>query len=180
MRDYWKMVLAAMLLNLLIAFLTPILAIFVQNIGEKNVLFVGYAFAASFMTQGILSVIFGKLADKYGRKKFLILGNLIFCAVPFIYIFITNVYQIILVSILGGIGLGMAQPAYYALFAEKMKQGKRGSGYGIWNSGITFVTGVGALVGASIAQFLGFQALFVFMGIIQLIQTTLIATVREK
>ena len=109
MKDFWKMILATMLLNLVIAFLLPILAVFVQNIGEKSVISIGYAFAASFITQAFVSSYFGKLADKHGRRKFLILGNLIYCVVPFGYLLVTNLYQIIFLQIIMGVGIGTTQ-----------------------------------------------------------------------
>jgi len=180
MKDFWKMIISSMLFSLIIAFLSPILAIFIQDIGENKVISVGYAFGTLYMTQAIVSSYFGRLADKYGRRKFLILGNLIYCIVPFSYIFITNIYQVVFIQFIAGIGWGMDNPAYFAMFSEKMKKEKRGFGFGIFNSVNTFASGIGALLGATIAQFLGFKILFIVMGIIQIIQTIIIAMVKEK
>ena len=180
MKDFWKMILASMLLNLVIAFIAPLLAIFVEGIGEKNILSVGYAFGASFITQAVVSSLFGKLADKYGRKRFLILGNVIYSFVPFGYLFASNIVQIILLQIIMGIGNGMSTPAFLSLLSGKMKKNQSGSGFGIWNSMNTLVIGMGALIGSSIVHFLGFKTLFIVMGIIQIGQTVLIAMVNEK
>ena len=179
MKDFWKMIVASMMLNFIIAFFTPLLSIFIQGVGEKNVFVIGIAWGTVFLTEAFVSVYFGRLADKYGRRKFLIIGNLIYCVIPFAYIFVSNISQIIFLEFISGIGLGMNTPAFFALFAEKMKQGKRGIGYGIWNSTVTLVTGIGAIVGAFIAQILGFQTMFIIMGIIQIVQTILIASVKE-
>lgn len=180
MKDFWKMIIAMMILNLVVSLLSPILAIFIQGIGEKSVITVGYAFGVFYITDAVASIYFGKLADKHGRKKFLILGNLIYSIVPFAFIFVSNVYQLIFLQFIEGIGIGMNLPSYYAIFSGKMKKHERGFGFGIFNSTASLVAGIGALVGASIAQFLGFRTLFVAMGIMQLVQTAIIATIKEK
>ena len=180
MKDFWKMIIASMLLNLAIAFISPILAIFIQNIGEKNVIYVGYAFATVAITETIVSIYFGHISDKYGRKKFVVIGAILMTFVPFGYIFVTNIFQIIFLQFIAGIGLGMNSPTYAALLTEKMKKGRRGLGFGIFNSSTTLVAGIGALIGASIAQFLGFQALFISMGILELINVLILLTVNEK
>ena len=179
MKDFWKLVFSGMALNLVITLFSPLIAIFIQNIGEKNVIYVGYVFGAGFILESIVTLYFGKLADKHGRKRFLILGNLIYSIVPFGYIFATNINQVILLSMITGMALGILSPAYSALFTDKMKRKERGSGFGILNAGVTFIVGLGALLGASIVQFFGFKTLFIIMGVMQLTQTILLATVKE-
>ena len=180
MKDFWKMIFASMLLNLAIAFIFPILAIFIENTGEKNVIYVGYAFATVAITETLVSIYFGHISDKYGRKKIMMLGAGLLASVPFGYIFATNIYQIIFLQFIAGLGLGMNSPTYIALLTEKMDKKRKGFGFGIFNSATTFVAGVGALIGTIIVQFLGFQILFLVMGILEILNIALLATVKEK
>ncbi len=70
----------------------------------------------------------GVLADRYGRKKIMILSSVIGFGSPLIYLFATN-WTHIAPALLIAATSSLSRPAYNALIAESLPIEKRGSGF---------------------------------------------------
>jgi MFS family permease len=70
----------------------------------------------------------GVLADRYGRKKIMILSSVIGLGSPLIYLFATNWTHIAPALLLAATS-SLSRPAYHALIAESLPIEKRGSGF---------------------------------------------------
>lgn len=160
--------------------LGPVYAIFVEGIGGGSLVNVGIAYAASFFATGIFSIPFSRLSDKRGKKNIIILGCLIYLPIPFLYPFVTNIVQVFILQIWGGISSAISDPVWEALLAEVTTKKKRGREYGVLYATNQFTGGVAALVGGIIAQFLGFRYTFFLVGILSIIATSIIFLVEEK
>jgi len=125
----------------------PVLNPFAKYIGipEADPL-LGFVAAASTIPGIIVSLPAGKLSDKIGRKKILLLSSIIFASAPFLYLFITSPWQLLLVRFYHGFATAMFVPVANAAIAEKfpLEKGKKMSFF----SSIT-------IVGRTIAPILG-------------------------
>ena len=125
----------------------PVLNPFAKYIGipEADPL-LGFVAAASTIPGIIVSVPAGKLSDIIGRRKILLLSSIVFASAPFLYLFITSPWQLLLVRFYHGFATAMFVPVANAAIAEKfpLEKGKKMSFF----SSIT-------IVGRIIAPILG-------------------------
>ncbi len=77
-----------------------------------------------FLTQGVSQLIFGPLSDRFGRKKILILGLVIFVISSILCIFAQNIQQLLILRALQGIGLGAEFTITSAMIVDLFKKGK--------------------------------------------------------
>lgn len=98
----------------------PILSIYVEQIhqGGNLALWAGIVVAASGISNLFFAPKLGKIADKIGPSK-VIFGALIFCGICFyLQAVVSNVYTLIFVRLLIGIGLGGLLPCVNALLKK--------------------------------------------------------------
>ncbi|HED6751085.1 TPA: MFS transporter, partial [Campylobacter jejuni] len=98
----------------------PILSIYVEQIhqGGNLALWAGIVVAASGISNLFFAPKLGKIADKIGPSK-IIFGALIFCGICFyLQAVVSNVYTLIFVRLLIGVGLGGLLPCVNALLKK--------------------------------------------------------------
>ena len=88
----------------------------------------------------------GKFADKFGKKKMLILGISVFILSSLVCAFSQEVWLIILGRFVQGVGAAICIPPIYGLVYDKFPIGKRGFPIGLLGIG----TGVGLSIGPTI------------------------------
>jgi MFS family permease len=103
----------------------PVLNPFAKFIGipEADPL-LGFVAAASTIPGILVSLPAGKLSDIIGRKKILLFSGIIFASAPFLYLFITSPWQLLLVRFYHGFATAMFVPVASAAIAEKFPLGK--------------------------------------------------------
>ena len=94
-------------------------------------------FGLFFGTYGLMMVIgqifLGSLSDKFGRKRVIALGTVIYLISFTILFFSTQFWHFILMSILAGIGFSLVLPAQYAFIGDIVKKPEyRGKVIGIF------------------------------------------------
>lgn len=123
----------------------PVLNPFAKFIGTPEYL-LGFVAAASTIPGILASLPAGSLSDIIGRKKVLLLSSIIFASAPFLYLFITSPWQLLLVRFYHGFATAMFIPVANAAIAERfpLEKGEKMSTF----SSIT-------IVGRTIAPILG-------------------------
>jgi MFS family permease len=157
----------------------PIYAIFVEKIGGA-ILDVGIAYFIFLITMATLEIPAAKLADKYGRKKFLLAAYLLIAMTVLGYIFVENKYQLFLLQFLGGIALAFGDPAWDGWFSSSIDKKESSFGWGLFHCVEGYGTAIAALAGGAIAQFIGFKTLFLVSGIIALFGFIITLGIKEK
>ncbi|MBU5688512.1 MAG: MFS transporter [Candidatus Aenigmarchaeota archaeon] len=153
--------------------LGPYYAIYVEKIAHDTSV-VGYSYAAFWITVGLLSPLFGKLADKKSKSIFLLIGGSLSFIVSLLYGIVSSVYQLIIVEIFNGIATACFSPAYRAITAEITSKKNRGFEYGLLDS-ISYITyGLAAILATFVFTYLGATALFIFSGSFQLASSILL------
>jgi len=90
----------------------------------------GLANTASVATTLILGFPLGKLIDKYGRKKSIILAYLLFVPSSVLFLFCGTFDQLLITYLMFAIGGSILYPAYSALLADMIPKEKRGRAMG--------------------------------------------------
>jgi len=82
---------------------------------------IGLLFTVNGLIGAALSIPFGITADKIGKKKMLILSNLLFIAEFVIYYSIIDYLYFLLASVLGGLSFASFSSPWTALFADELE-----------------------------------------------------------
>ena len=96
-----------------------------------NIGFYGSVLFALFLIGWGLSMIWGPMADRFGRVRALMLTILCYSVFTFLCGLVTNIWQLAVLRVLCGIGLGGEQPMGGTFVAEEWPEDRRkmGAGY---------------------------------------------------
>lgn len=163
------------------AMLGPIYAIFVEDIGG-DILTAGTSFAVFSLVMGTLILLMGKIEDIILRETelWICAGYFILAIGFFSYLFIKTPWHLFAVQIILGIGEAIQSPAYSAVYSRHLDYKKTAFQWGAWDAVRNFATAGGAIIGSILATFFGFNILFVIMGILALIASTIIFFLPRK
>jgi DHA1 family multidrug resistance protein-like MFS transporter len=93
---------------------------------------IGLAFAISGASRSFLLVPGGKLADHYGRKKFIVVSVITGPLLLIFYLFAPNVLAVYLISAVNGSIEGLSAPSWQTIEADLIPRGKRGTMMGLF------------------------------------------------
>jgi MFS family permease len=124
---------------------------FATALGTPNNAWSGLVGAASTIPGILISLPASSLSDIYGRRKLLIASGFVFATAPFLYLFMTVWWQLILVRFYHGFATAIFVPVAEASLAELFPS-QRGERISLFTSA--------TYVGRSIAPFLGGYILF--------------------
>ncbi|WP_330218288.1 MFS transporter [Ornithinibacillus contaminans] len=137
---------------------------------------------ASTSMAGLVSSIFiigvligrlyiGKELGRFGSKKVLVIGIVFFVLVTMLYFIPANLYVLLIVRFLHGLGVGFATTATGTMIAQIIPTSRKGEGIGYFSLSVILSTAIGPLIGIILIEYLGYPSIFVFslvVGIISL------------
>lgn len=126
-------------------------------------LWAGFIFAGNFITSFIFQPIWGKLADRYGRKMMLLRSGFGMSIVMVLMGFATNPLHLLLLRMLNGTISGF-NPASIALISATTPKNRIGFAMGTVQSGGIAGTILGPLIGGLLADSIGFRPIFYLTG----------------
>ncbi|MGE6377648.1 MFS transporter [Peribacillus muralis] len=167
-----KAVLIILLSNIFIAFLGIGLIIPVMpslmNIMHLSGSTMGYLVAVFAVSQLIMSPFAGRWVDRYGRKKIIIIGLLLFGVSELIFGLGTDVSVFYLSRILGGISAAFIMPGVTAYVADITSVQERPKAMGYISAAISLGFIIGPGIGGFVAEY-GIRLPFFLAGIIAFI-----------
>jgi MFS family permease len=136
----------------------------------------------------ISSILLGIAADKYGRKKLYILGNIVASSIIALFALTTNVVILLVAAAIEGIAEGAFAASSNALIAEKAGDQKRTSIFSLFGFVGNVAFGIGSFIIPIVVIFeaLGFTAaeshtiLFMILAALSLSSTFIILKIRES
>ncbi|MCL2691386.1 MAG: MFS transporter [Candidatus Bathyarchaeota archaeon] len=129
----------------------PVLNPFAVSLGTPTD-FLGIIAAASTIPGILISLPAASLSDVFGRKKILLFATFIFASAPFLYLGVTQWWQLALVRFYHGFATAMFIPVAEATIVERFPD-KKGERISAFNSA--------TYIGRGIAPFLGGSILFI-------------------
>lgn len=149
--------------------MAPMLPLYIDHLGIHDPAEIarwsGIVFGSNFISLAIFSPIWGKMADKYGRKSMMLRASLWLSIIVTAMGFVTNVYQLLGLRILQGAMSGF-QGAVVTLIASQTPKERSGWALGILFSGQVGGTLLGPLLGGYLAETVGFREDFITVGIL--------------
>ncbi|MGG1600810.1 MFS transporter [Paenibacillus naphthalenovorans] len=147
---------------------TPFLPLYLQELGltdpEEVRWWTGIIYAANLLTAFIFSPIWGKIADRYGRKLMLVRSGIGMAVTITLMGLATSHIHLLILRLLNGMMAGFG-PAAIALTATNTPKERSGYALGILHSGSVAGTMCGPLLGGLMADWFGFAAVFFYTGV---------------
>ncbi|MFC7680863.1 MFS transporter [Paenibacillus sp. GCM10028914] len=168
-------------MTMITPFLTLYLAQDLNVVGEHEIgVWAGLIFAANFLTSFIFQPIWGKVADKYGRKVMLLRSGFGMALVIACMGFATHPWHLLVLRLLNGTISGF-NPAAISLVSGTTPKNRMGFSMGIMQSGQVAGTILGPLIGGLMAGWVGFRPIFFITGALIFIASLLaLFLVKEK
>jgi MFS transporter, DHA1 family, multidrug resistance protein len=114
----------------------PALPLFIRSMGVP-LSTVGFIAAASTVIGIVVSLPAGILSDIIGRRRVILIAAVVFATAPFLYLLITQPWQLVLVRVYHGLATAILGPVAMAAVADTYAKG-RGERMG-WYSSATMV-----------------------------------------
>ncbi|WP_099159286.1 MFS transporter [Virgibacillus ndiopensis] len=140
----------------------PILSLYVSDLhGTANIaLFSGMAFSAAGLGNLMMARRWGRLGDKIGYIKIVIVLLFMAGIVYFPAAFVTNIWQLVILRFLLGISIGGIIPVRIAYIRQEAPLSVQGEVLG-YNTSLRFAGNIiGPALGGMLAGFFGFSAVF--------------------
>jgi MFS family permease len=148
-------------------------------VNQGNVGYYGSVLQALFLLGWGLSMAWGPIADRFGRVRALILTILFYSIFTFLCGVVTNIWQLAVLRVLCGIGLGGEQPMGGTFVAEEWPEDRRKMGAGYMHTGYYFGFFLAALANYYIGANYGWRWMFVLGGAPALLVGWIQSGVRE-
>lgn len=162
----------------------PFLPLYIQDLGITDpgevALWSGLIFAGNFVTSFLFQPLWGKLADRYGRKMMLLRSGFGMAIVMTLMGFAGDVWHLLLLRMLNGTISGFI-PAAVALLSATTPREKMGFSMGTLQSGGTAGSILGPFIGGLLAEWVGFRPIFYITGALLFLASMLaMFVVKEK
>jgi len=142
----------------------PIVPLFIEILirnPERLNTFTGLVMGIASGATTLSAVYFGKLGDRIGHRKILILCSLVTTILYFPQTFVQEGWQLMILQVLVGIAVGGIIPTVSALLAGYTEQGEEGLVYGLDNSINAAGRAIAPLLGAWVATLVGLRSTFI-------------------
>jgi MFS family permease len=149
--------------------LSLVLPIFIFYGSEftNNPALIGFAFGGYGLTQAIFQVPFGILSDKFGRKKTIVLGLLLFAIGSIIAAFPPNIFVLIFARLLQGCGAISSSVIAFVADVVPDEDRSKAMAYIGMPYGIAF--SIGIVSGPLLSAIFGYPFLFELMAVLTII-----------
>lgn len=146
----------------------PVLAIYAKSLpGGASPFLVGIALGIDGLAQAFLQIPFGLLSDRYGRKRIIYAGLVLFALGSFIAAGAHDIYIIILGRLVQGTGAIAA--AVIALTADLTREEHRAKGMAVIGMSIGVTFGASMILGPALAHFINVSGIFAMTGVLALL-----------
>src|SRR5699024_628538 len=152
----------------------------------------GYAmlrFEASTGMAGLVASIFiigvlggrlyaGRQIQKFGTKKMLVIGIIIFVMMSFFYFVDFGIYALLAVRVIQGVGLGFATTATGTIVSQVIPPSRNGEGISYFSISVVLSTAIGPLIGIILIEALNYTSIFVFSSIVGIVSLIMAWTIQ--
>jgi MFS family permease len=157
--------------------LLPFLPLYVAELGVRSHAAVaqwsGVAYGATFFAAALVAPVWGRLADRYGRKVMLVRASFGMAIAMSLIGMVDSVWQLVAVRLFAGLAGGYASGSMI-LVATQTPKGRSGWALGVLSSGVMAGNLVGPLLGGWLPPRIGIRHTFWMAG--GLIFLTFLAT----
>ena len=149
---------------------SPVLPLFASHLGA-NPATVGSVAAVSAFTGVLFSIPVGMLSDRLGRRKMLLFSAIVFATAPFLYLFVTKLWQLALVRFYHGLATAAFVPVAMAHVAD-LFHNERGEKMGWFSTATLLGRFMAPLAGGTLIGFLAFNPMLSYRAVYMLCGVT--------
>lgn len=132
----------------------PIFPGYARGVGASLSMLGSYGSVAA-IAMLLLSLPLGRLSDRYGRRRMMVPGLILFVVVPLSYMAARSPYHLYPIRIALGIGVGLIFGNGFLLMSEVAEEGFRNVAQGLYMTSMGLGFTMGPLVGGFAAKFFG-------------------------
>jgi len=145
----------------------PVFAVHAMHLkGGDNHTLVGVALGAYGLTQGILQIPYGMASDRYGRKRIIILGLVLFALGSFVAAIGDDIYLIIVGRAIQGAG-AISAPVM-AFLSDLTREQHRTKAMALVGSSIGLMFALSLVGSPLLYRHIGMGGIFIFTGVLAL------------
>ncbi len=150
-----------------IGVIIPVLPQFAAQLGAGGFA-LGVITAAFSLSRGLLQPLVGDWSDRRGRKRFIVMGLIIYGMVGLLVPLAQSVAHLVYIRILQGMGAAMIVPVAMAYTSFLSPPGQEGKYMGMMNASLFCGIGFGPVIGGIIADRMGLDPVFCIMAILSM------------
>ena len=146
----------------------PFMALYIEELGVKGDMvewYTGLSVAISALASALVSPIWGRLADRYGRKPMMIRASMVMTFTMGGLALVPNVFWLLFLRTLNGLFAGYV-PNATALIASQVPPNRSGYALGTLSTGLTAGVLIGPLLGGALSETFGMRGTFLLVGLI--------------
>jgi len=157
-----------------IGIIAPVMPIYATELGATGFT-LGLIIAGFSLSRGLLQPFVGGLADKHGRKRFLITGLFIYSLAGYSYTLAYAVSHLVFIRIVHGVGSAMIIPMAMAYIGDMSPQGEEGKYMGMLNIALFSGIGGGPILGGFFLDLWGQNSAFYAMAALSMVSMLMVA-----
>ena len=146
----------------------PFMSLYIEELGVKGDMvewYTGLSVAISALASALVSPIWGRLADRYGRKPMMIRASMVMTFTMGGLALVPNVFWLLFLRTLNGLFAGYV-PNATALIASQVPPNRSGYALGTLSTGLTAGVLIGPLLGGVLSETFGMRGTFLLVGLI--------------
>ena len=193
-REARLMLLSLFLDSLPIGLLLVLFPLYLHDLGMRSLL-IGSIFTVAGIASSVLLVAIGPLADRFGRRRFLIAGTLLPALGFAIFFLSTDPHWLVVASVLGGVGFsgglggGLVTATFNPILAGTVEPRRRTTALSYGEVAWALAMGTGSLLAGTpallahahlISQLSADRALFMVCLVLTIVATLLLLPVHER
>ena len=158
----------------------PLFAVFAERIGG-SILDISWAWSIYLVVSGILIMVVGKISDvKVSKEKLMMAGYALNTVLTFGYVFVSTPLHLFFIQAGLGVAAALSSATWSALYTKYGDSQKAAYLWGLASGQAQLLTGIAIVAGGFIVNLFSFTALFITMGVIQMIATVYQAQILRK
>ncbi len=143
--------------------MAPLLSTYAETLGASG-LMLGFIFGSFSLVRIFVMPVVGRLSDRSGRKRFVVLGLAIQVLAAFAFLACREPWQLVAARMFQGLAGAMIIPIAMAYIGEISPPGREAAYMGWLTFALFAGFGIGPLMGGVVEDHLGFAANFVLLG----------------
>lgn len=154
------------MLTFLTGLFAPFYALFVENLGG-GIEVAGASWAVFSIVSGLMILTLRSWESTIHQKRRIMIGGMFLRSFTFVlFLFISSLFELIIVQALIGISIALVNPAYDALFTKHTSEEQAISDWGGWEGLTSIASGLASVTGGFAIKYYGYEAVFIPMAVI--------------